>query len=557
MSDPLNARRRLSALTPFRHPVFRGVWVASTLSNLGGLIQSVGASWMMISIAPSADMVALVQASVTLPIMLLSLVAGAMADNLDRRNVMLGAQFFMLAVSIALAVCAWAGFMTPWLLLLFTFLIGCGAAFNAPAWQAAVGDMVPRQDLPGAVALNSMGFNIARSVGPALGGVIVAVAGVAAAFVVNAASYVPLIAVLARWHPPPHPRALPRETLGTAAAAGVRYVAMSPVIRTVLVRSVVFGFGASAIMALLPLVAKVLVAGGPVTYGLLLGAFGVGAVAGALGAAHLRRMLSTEAIVRWAGCAVAVAAGIVGMSTHLVVTMAALLLAGAGWVLSLATLNVAVQLSAPRWVVARALSLYQMAAFGGLAAGSWLWGVVAASEGVGTALIVSGVVTLACAQLGQWLPLTQSEELNLDPLRAWKEPSTAVPVEPRTGPVVVTIEYVIREEDILEFLSRMAERRRIRRRDGARNWRVLRDLADPQLWIERYETPTWLDYVRLNSRLTQDDALVPERLRALHRGPGPPRVRRMIERQTSSLPTEHAPGTHDPAGQLTDPTRSS
>jgi hypothetical protein len=280
-------------------------------------------------------------------------------------------------------------------------------------------------------------------------------------------------------------------------------------------------------------------------------------VAGALGAAHLRRMLSTEAIVRWAGCAVAVAAGIVGMSTHLVVTMAALLLAGAGWVLSLATLNVAVQLSAPRWVVARALSLYQMAAFGGLAAGSWLWGVVAASEGVGTALIVSGVVTLACAQLGHWLPLTQSEELNLDPLRAWKEPSTAVPVEPRTGPVVVTIEYVIREEDILEFLSRMAERRRIRRRDGARNWRVLRDLADPQLWIERYETPTWLDYVRLNSRLTQDDALVPERLRALHRGPGPPRVRRMIERQTSSLPTEHAPGTHDPAGQLTDPTRSS
>ena len=543
-------------MSAFRYPVFRGVWFASTLSNLGGLIQSVGASWLMISIAPSADMVALVQASVTLPIMLLSLVAGAMADNLDRRNVMLGAQFFMVAVSIALAVCAWVGWITPWLLLLFTFLIGCGVAFNAPAWQAAVGDMVPRDELPAAVALNSMGFNIARSIGPAIGGVIVAAAGVAAAFVVNAASYIPLIAVLARWRPPPNPQTLPRETLGTAVAAGIRYVAMSPVIRTVLVRSAAFGLGASAIMALLPLVAKVLIGGGPVTYGLLLGAFGVGAIAGALGAARLRRMLSTEAIVRWAGCAVALAAAIVGVSTQLLVTMAALLLAGAGWVLSLATLNVTVQLSTPRWVVARALSLYQMAAFGGLAAGSWLWGVVAAAEDVGAALLIAAFVILACALLGRWMPLMQSGELNLDPLRLWKEPSTAVPVEPRTGPVVITIEYVIREEDALEFLRRMAERRRIRRRDGARNWRVLRDLADPQLWIERYETPTWLDYVRLNSRLTQDDATVPERLRALHRGPGAPRVRRMIERQTSSLPTEHAPSPHDPVEPLTDPTRS-
>jgi MFS family permease len=364
-----------------------------------------------------------------------------------------------------------------------------------------------------------------------------------------------LIAVLARWRPPPNPQTLPRETLGTAVAAGIRYVAMSPVIRTVLVRSAAFGLGASAIMALLPLVAKVLIGGGPVTYGLLLGAFGVGAIAGALGAARLRRMLSTEGFVRWAGCAVALAAAIVGVSTQLLVTMAALLLAGAGWVLSLATLNVTVQLSTPRWVVARALSLYQMAAFGGLAAGSWLWGVVAAAEDVGAALLIAAFVILACALLGRWMPLMQSGDLNLDPLRLWKEPSTAVPVEPRTGPVVITIEYVIREKDALEFLRRMAERRRIRRRDGARNWRVLRDLADPQLWIERYETPTWLDYVRLNSRLTQDDATVPERLRALHRGPGAPRVRRMIERQTSSLPTEHA-SPHDPVEPLTDPTRS-
>lgn len=529
---------RPSALSPFRYPVFRGVWIASTLSNLGGMIQSVGASWMMLSIAPSPDMVALVQASVSLPIMLLSLVAGAMADNMDRRRVMLGAQSFMLCVSVVLTVCAWLGLIGPWSLLLFTFLIGCGSAFHAPAWQASVGDMVPRPEVPGAVALNSMGFNIARSVGPAIGGAIVAAAGAFAAFAVNSVSYIALLFVLARWRPPPRPESLPRETLTIAMAAGIRYVSMSPIIRTVLVRSAVFALGASSILALLPLVAKLLIAGGPLTYGLLLGAFGAGAVAGALSAARLRDVLSTEAIVRWAGSAIALAAAISAVSTNLALTMAALLLAGGGWVLSLATFNVAVQLSAPRWVVARALSLYQMFAFGGLAAGSWLWGELAADMGITDALLLAGAVVLVSVLLGRWVPLSQAGYLNLDPLRdAWNAPSTAVPVDARTGPVVVTIEYIIDEADIEEFLTRMAERRRTRRRDGARNWRLLRDLADPRLWIERYETPTWLDYIRLNNRPTQHDAQVPERLRELHRGTEAPRVRRRIERQTSSTPT--------------------
>jgi hypothetical protein len=403
-----------------------------------------------------------------------------------------------------------------------------------------------------------MGFNIARSVGPAIGGAIVAASGAAAAFAVNAIACTALIAVLARWHPPPSPQLLPRETLGIAVAAGVRYVAMSPAIRAVLVRSVIFGVGASAVMALLPVIAKILITGGPLTYGLLLGAFGVGAVAGAIASARLRGKLSTEVIVRWACIAFAFAAVIVGVSTELLATMAVLLLAGAGWVLTLATFNVAVQMSAPRWVVARALSLYQMAAFGGMAAGSWLWGVVASDESITTALLGASVVMLFCVALGHWLPLAQAEELDLQPLPVWKQPpSTAVPVERRTGPVVVTVEYTVREEDILAFLGAMAERRRIRRRDGALRWRLLRDLADPQLWIERYETPTWLDYIRHNSRLTQDDAIIPERLRALHRGPGAPRVRRMIERQTGSLPAGDAAGPHDLEDPLTDPTRSS
>jgi MFS family permease len=556
--DPIDAPRAISALSPLRQPVFRQVWAASFVSNFGGMIQSVGASWTMISLGQPADMVALVQASVTLPIMLLSLVAGAMADNLDRRKVMLAAQSFMLTISVVLSVCAWTGAITPWLLLTFTFLIGCGGAFNAPAWQASVGDMVPRADVPGAVALNSLGFNIARSVGPAIGGAIVAALGAAAAFAINAASYTALISVLARWRPPRNVQLLPRETLGIAMAAGVRYVSMSPAIRIVLLRSALFCIGASGVMALMPLIAKTLIAGGPLTYGLLLGSFGVGAVAGAMGSTRLRHVLSTEAIVRWASVGFGLAAAIAGLSTLLPVTMAALLLAGAGWVLTLSTFNVAVQLSTPRWVVARALSLYQMAAFGALAAGSWLWGVTAEAHGVKTSLLFASVVLLASVVLGFRLRLAQAEELNLDPLRHWQEPTTAVPVQPTTGPVVITIEYIIHESDILEFLKAMTERRRIRRRDGALHWTLLRDLADPQIWIERYETPTWLDYIRYNNRLTQEDGTLRERILALHRGNGNlPRVRRMIERRTGSLPTGRDLGSRELADPLADPSQSS
>ena len=543
--DPASAAPRVTALSPLAIPMYRKVWSASMASNLGGVIQSVGAAWMMVSLAQSADMVALVQASTALPIMLFSLVAGAMADNLDRRRVMLAAQGFMLLASATLALFAWTGQLTPWLLLLFTFLIGCGGAFNAPAWQASVGDMVPRAQLPGAVTLNSIGFNLARSFGPALGGLIVEGLGAAATFALNALSYIPLIVVLRRWRPEPEERLLPSETLGHAMAAGVRYVALSPAIRSVLLRATVFGFGASSVMALMPLVARDLLAGGPFAFGLLLGAFGAGAIGGALAAARLRTLTTTENIVRGACVGFALTAAMTAMSSQLAATMAVMVLGGASWVLALSNFNVAVQLSAPRWVVARALALYQMAAFGGIAVGSWIWGAVAEFQGVGVALVAASIFLLACAAMGFWVRLAQTEDLNLAPLRRWEAPSTAVPVEPRTGPVVVTIEWLIREEDILEFLKAMAERRRIRRRDGALNWALLRDLSDPNVWIERYKLPTWLDYIRLNNRVTQHDAVIPERLRSLHLGPDEPRVRRMIERQTSSLPAAPPPGTVD------------
>lgn len=534
MIDDDNGTQRSSTLAPFRHGIFRAVWTASLASNFGGLIQSVGAAWLMTSITTSSDMVALVQASTALPIMLFSLASGAIADSFDRRKVMLVAQGFMLVISILLTIFAYKGLITPWMLLSFTFLIGCGTALNNPSWQASVGDMVPREDLPAAVALNSMGFNLTRSVGPAIGGIIVAAAGAAAAFAVNAASYVALLTVLARWKPDLSPSRLPRETLGAAMGAGIRYMAMSPNIGKVLLRSSVFGFTSGSILALLPLVARDLVRGGPLTYGIMLGAFGLGAVGGALISGRLRQMLSSEVMVRCAFLGFSICSLTAALSPYAWLTATGLLIGGACWVLALSHFNVTVQMSTPRWVVGRALSIYQTATFGGIALGSWVWGVVAETHGVEAALIAAAISMLAGGAIGFAVPLPQLTTMNLDPLNRWTEPLLSLDLKPRSGPIAIMIEYVIGEKDLPEFIELMAERGRIRRRDGARNWTLARDLENPDIWIESYHTPTWLEYVRHNTRATYADAAISERIRALHSGAERPRVRRMIERQTSA-----------------------
>lgn len=525
-------------------------------SNFGGLIQSVGASWMMTSLSGSPQMIALVQTSTALPIMLLSLWAGAVADNLDRRRVMLAAQAFMLVVSLALALGAVLGHLTPWLLLALTFLIGCGTAINGPAWQASVGDMVPRSVLPAAVAMNSMGFNIARSVGPAIGGAVVAFGGAAAAFFVNAVSYLGLIGVLARWRPDIAPRTLPRERLGVAMGAGLRYVAMSPNLLRVMFRAALFGLAASAVPAMMPLVARDVVQGGPLTYGLLLGSFGVGAVGGALSSSALRRRLSSEAITRVATLAMAAGAGATGALPFLPVTLAALALAGAGWVWALSTFNVSVQMNSPRWVVARAIALYQMAAFGAMAAGSWLFGAVADAHGPVVSLHAAALLQLVGLLAALFFPLQGIAEVNLDPQGRWQEPDTQLAMEARSGPIVITIEHRVAEHNVVAFLAAMNERHRIRLRDGARGWSLLRDLGDPQLWIERYHVPTWLDYIRHNQRRTQADAANSERLRQLRIGQEDPVVHRMIERQTS-IPSLFRGDPRHVEEPMTDPTRSS
>jgi MFS family permease len=363
--------------------------------------------------------------------------------------------------------------------------------------------------------------------------------------------------VLTRWRPEPAPAPLPREALGAAMRAGLRYVRLSPRMLVVLGRGLVFGLGAVVVTALMPLVARESLGGGPLTYGLLLGAFGVGAVGGALGSGALRARASTEAVVRGASGAFAAGLAVMAVSRSLPVTLLALLPAGAGWVLALSSFNVTVQMSAPRWVVARALSLYQMATFGGMAGGAWLWGRVAETTSLPTALLAAAGVLVACGLLGLALPLADAGRGNLDPLGRWTVPETAVPVDGRAGPVVVAVEWRVAPGDVPAFLGLMAERRRVRRRDGAHDWHLLHDLADPELWVERYRTATWLDYVRLNTRVTRDDATLFERLRALNRGGESPQVRRLIEHEARPPAPEAAEAARELAAPLTDPTRLS
>jgi MFS family permease len=409
-----------------------------------------------------------------------------------------------------------------------------------------VGDLVPRTDLPGAVALNSIGFNLSRSVGPAIGGAIVAAVGAAGAFAANALSYVALVLVLLRWRPERTVRTLPRESFGRALGAGLRYVAMSPNLGKVLLRAFAFGIAGGSVLALLPVVASDLLHGGPLTYGLLLGAFGVGAVGGALISGRLHGRLSAEWIVRLAFLGFAVCTWALAVGVSPIIAGAGLAIGGACWVLALSLFNVTVQMSTPRWVVGRALSVYQTCVFGGMASGSWLWGLAGDHFGLQVALTASGVALIAGGLLGLPLPLPPRVELNLDPVNRWQEPHVLLDIQPRSGPIVILVEYLIRPEDVPEFLDLMAQRKRIRQRNGARDWTLTRDLGQPEVWIEQYRTPTWVDYVRHNQRLTHSEAEVVDRIRAMHQGAEPPRVRRMIERPTDWMHVVPAHSTMEP-----------
>jgi MFS family permease len=519
---------------PLRHSAFRRIWLASLLSNLGLLIQGVGAAWAMTQMTSSADQVALVQTALMLPVMLISMPAGAIADMYDRRIVALVSLSIALSGATALSALAWLGLITPQTLLGFCFVVGSGMALFGPAWQSSVSEQVPPETLPSAVALNGISYNIARSFGPAIGGIVVATAGAVAAFAANAVLYIPLLVVLFFWRRTNEPSRLPRERLNRAIVSGVRYIANSPSIRIVLVRTSVTGILGGSVSALMPLVARDLLHGGAQTYGIMLGAFGMGAVIGALNIAEVRKRLSGEAAIRACALSMGGAIAAVALSREPVLTAAALVVAGAVWMLAVALFNIGVQLSAPRWVAGRSLAAFQASIAGGIAIGSWGWGRLTDAVGVETALLVSGALMFASPLLGLWLRMPRVGARNED-AEVLADPEVQLSLTARSGPLVVEIEYRVAQDDARAFHGVMQEVQLSRQRNGAYGWSIARDIADPELWTERYHCPTWLDYLRQRNRSTQSERALHQQAIAFHLGPDPVRVRRMLERPFGSV----------------------
>jgi len=545
------ARWRAATLAPFAHRVFAVFWWATLISSLGSLMQSVGAAWLMATIAPSADRVALVQTAGALPFFFFSLVAGAYADTHDRRLIMLLSQFLMLAAAATLALLTLLGHVTPELLLGLTFLIGCGTAAFAPAWQASIGDQVPRELIPSAVMANAVGFNMARSVGPAIGGVIVAASGAAAAFVINAVSYLGTLGALFWWRPVRPRNELPPEPLGAAIAAGARYVRLSPHLTAILARCALFAVPMAAAPALMPIVARDLLGGGAPTYGLLLGAFGIGAMGSALSSATLRTRFSSDRLLRVAAGMASVALFAIGQSRWLALTLLAHLLAGSVWTLALANFNIAVQLSSPRWVMGRTLAMYQTVAFAGIAVGSWIWGLVGHAFGIRESLTVAAGASLITLLVARWIPVSVATAGSYDPHVRSQMVEPKFPIHPASGPVIVTIEYRVQSSNAVRFVALINELGRIRRRDGARWWSVCQDIDDPNTWIERFESPTWIDYLRRQSRPTRADQDVRQQVSKLIEG-GRGTGRRFLQRPRGAEPLGESQQRHDPVERPSD-----
>jgi len=524
-----------SITAPLRHGVFRRIWLASLLSNLGLLIQGVGAAWSMTQMTSSADKVALVQTALMLPIMLISMPAGAIADMHDRRVVAMVSLLISLVGATSLTVLAWFNLVTPNTLLAFCFVVGTGMALMGPAWQSSVSEQVPSETLPAAVALNGISFNIARSFGPAVGGIIVATSGAVAAFAANAVLYLPLLIVLFLWNRVSEPSRLPREQLTRAMVSGIRYITNSPSIKIVLTRTLVTGIIGGSVSALMPLIARDLLHGGAQTYGIMLGAFGVGAVIGALNIGEVRKRLSGEAAIRACTLSMAGAIAAVALSHEPVLTAAALVVAGAVWMLAVALFNIGVQLSAPRWVAGRSLAAFQASIAGGIAVGSWGWGHLTDIAGVETALLVSAGLMLLSPLLGIWLPMPPIGARNEAAKELLADPEVQLQLTGRSGPLVVEIEYRVAQDNARAFHNVMQEVQLSRQRNGAYGWSIARDIADPELWTERYHCPTWLDYLRQRNRATLVERELHQQANAFHLGPEPLRVRRMLERPFGSV----------------------
>ncbi|MCH8686615.1 MFS transporter [Pedomonas mirosovicensis] len=514
---------------PLASPVFRALWIATVVSNIGTWMHDVGAGWLMTSLSADPLMVALVQAATTLPMFLLALPAGALADIVDRRQLLLGAQLFGLAAAALLATATLLGLTTPWLLLGFTGALAIGAALSAPVFQAIVSELVPPPALRQAVALNSLGINIARAIGPALGGGVIALSGPGAVFALNALSVIGVVVVLARWRRQAPTQQLPAEHFIGALRAGLRYALRAPALQTVLVRAIGFFLFASALWALLPIIARRDLGLGPAGYGGLLTFMGLGAIVGALLLPRLQGRLGANGIT--IGASLLLAATMIALAHSHGFGLAAVALAfcGLAWIAMMASLNGGAQASAPSWVKARSLAIYLLAFQGAMTAGSTLWGILASRIGIAPTLMVAAMALIVATLLLAWrFPLGKDVALDLHPSMHWPAPVVGREVQHDSGPVLVTIEYRIDPVAMSDFAHAMQTMRRIRKRDGAINWGLYEDAAEPGVMLEAFVVESWLEHLRQHDRVTETDRVYQEAVRAFHLGDEPPRVRHLI-----------------------------
>lgn len=522
-------------MAPFATPVFRRIWLASLLSNFGILIQGVGAAWTMSRLTPDASMTAMVQTALMLPMMLFALPAGAVSDMFDRRLVCIAALSLALIGAITLSGLSFAGLLTPWLLLGFCFIVGTSMALFSPAWQASVAEQVPPSALPSAIALNGISYNVARSFGPAIGGVIVAAFGTISAFIANAVAYVPLLIVLILWKRKQEPARLAPETFWRAILSGLSFIRYSTNHRLFVFRTAVFGLIGGAAPALTPLVARELLQGAATVYGLLLGTFGMGAVAGAVILPWIKARFSTETASRISAALMAGALLVVGLSRNELISILAMFAAGLAWTAVLTLYSIAIQVSAPRWVAGRALAIYQATVTGGVAIGSIGWGLLVNRIGVDGAMITAGLLMALSIGLGLVFRLPDLGGLpTLSPLNR-ADPDIAMDLTLRSGPIVIEIDYLVPEAHARPFYEALQKVRRFRLGLGAYGWTVARDIADPTRWTERFHSPTWNDYLHLSQRAAGPGREVLEEMRALLDPAETPRVRRMLERPAGSV----------------------
>lgn len=490
------------------------MWLAQFVSNIGGWMQTVGAQWLMLTLTGSAAYVAVVQTAASLPVMLFAAAAGAVGDLVDRRLLLLITQTVMLAAAALLGALTLAGLLTPWLLLALTFGLGAGQAMTSPTWQTLQPELVPPVQRQQAISLGSVNMNLARAVGPAIGGAVLAATSAGSVFLLNGASFLAVIAVLLWWRDT-RDRAsrLPREHLGEAVRAGGRFVVASPALRVILGRTAGFVLFAAAVWALLPVAAKITLHVGSGGYGLLLGCVGLGAVAGAALLPRLRTRMGPDALFGIGSATLAGVALVLGFVHQLWIVAVVLVFGGLAWIQALSTLSSLYQLTLPGWVKARGMAYYLIVFQGGTAIGSALLGLAAEHLGLRTTFTASAVALALGPAAARFAPFREFTHAELLPSGEWPQPELSADDTPH-GPVMVTVHYRARSGHLPELLAALAATRLARRRTGAVDWRLWQDAADPDRVVEQFVVASWPEHLRQHDRVTQRDQDKLNRVRA-------------------------------------------